>query len=211
MKNPDKKSTTQLYNISGTYHIPKDFEKESNNFSSFYSDEVTKFTKAALDLQLKMLDKFSDVIKKNLVNEFQTSKTDKFRRRGYSNRDLDEAVVSNIKVKQVILHDDENFPELVADLQEMVEYENKFKGDKTEDRKKAFIKKQVESRMKNFSFTLDVLRDAKYKGLFTFRTFTSGSQFQRMKKAVKDYPDAWTYLEKNYGIKRAKGVFLKFV
>jgi len=32
-----------------------------------------------------------------------------------------------------------------------------------------------------------------------------------VKKAVKDYPDAWQYLEKNYGIKRAKGVFLRFV
>lgn len=195
----------------GGVDIPDNLEKLEYEFRQDFKSESEKFVKDALSLQLKYLDKHSDVIKKNLVGEFQKSRTDKARRRNYSRRDLDEAVVSNIKVTQVILHDDENFPELVADLQDMVEYENKFKGDKTEDRKKAFIKKQVESRMKNFSFTLDVLRDAKYKGLFTFRTFIEGVQFKRMKKAVKDYPDAWTYLEKNYGIKRAKGVFLRFV
>ncbi len=194
----------------GGIDMPPNLEEFTDRFLESNKSEADKFVKDALVIQLKYLDKHSDVIKKNLVGEFQKSRTDKDRRLTYSRRDLDEAVVSNIKVKQVIFKDDENFAQFVADIQEKMDYLKDWKGSSNEQKKITRMDKLIKTDMNAYAFTLDVLRDAKYKGLFTFRTF-GGTQFYRIKTAVKDYPDAWKYLEKNYGIKRAKGVFLRFV
>jgi len=91
-------------NVNEVYKLSSEdgFENETGKVLELHKNETTKFTKAALTLQLKMLDKHSDVIKKNLVAEFQKSKSNLRRRKEYTDRDLDEAVVSNVVVEKVI-------------------------------------------------------------------------------------------------------------
>ena len=71
------------YNHDGGIHsTPYGFENLTINLRKDYKSESDKFVKDALALQLKVLDKYSDAIKRNLVGEFQLSNTDKERRKG---------------------------------------------------------------------------------------------------------------------------------
>ncbi len=226
IKTKSRRSNSQLYSLEGlVMNIPSDFEDETYKIVEVYKGETAKFTKAALALQAKILDKYSDVIKKNLVYEFQQSKTNLMRRQQYSHRNLDEAVVSNVVVKQVIFTQVQELTNILNELTgglknidrmkkeaaDPISFKKKYGSKLDVDGMFDDLKRNMDDNMDDL-YSVKMLRDANYKGLFTYRTF-SKPQFGKMKEAIKDksLENAWDYLQKHYGIKRDKDVFLRLV
>ncbi len=201
----------------------------SNFEDSIFKDEVDKFIKDALALQLKYLDKYSDSIKSKLIAEFQQSKTDKTRRMNYRFGDLDEAVISNVKVKQVFFSPASDFLNILNRISDGLRQINRLKKEakdsttykriyqtevptakefkKMDDDLKKYIDEEIDD-----LYSVKILRRANFKGQFTYRQLVS-PQFKNIKDAIKysDYQKSWDYLLKHYGIKRDKDVFLRLV
>ena len=189
--------------IINPYALTSDFENKTWQFQESNKAEVEKYTKAVSSLQIKYLDKYSDDIKKNLIKEFNKAKTDKSQRQQYY-WDLDEAVISNVKVKQIIFKNN-LFPTFVNELQELLDNQ-KWDTSITDEK----VKRWVNNYMGDFESELGVIEFKKWKGPFTFRA-NQQPIFKKMKKAIsnKKNNEAWDYLKKYHNIVRDKGVFLR--
>ncbi len=204
-----KYSTSDMGSLFGSvtlinpYALTSDFENKTWQFQESNKAEVEKYTKAVSSLQIKYLDKYSDDIKKNLIKEFNKAKTDKSQRQQYY-WDLDEAVISNVKVKQIIFKNN-LFPTFVNELQELLDNQ-KWDTSITDEK----VKRWVNNYMGDFESELGVIEFKKWKGPFTFRA-NQKPIFKSMKKAInnKKNNDAWDYLKKYHNIVRDKGVFLR--
>ena len=204
-----KYSTSDMGSLFGSvtlinpYALTSDFENKTWQFQESNKAEVEKYTKAVSSLQIKYLDKYSDDIKKNLIKEFNKAKTDKSQRQQYY-WDLDEAVISNVKVKQIIFKNN-LFPTFVNELQELLDNQ-KWDTSITDEK----VKRWVNNYMGDFESELGVIEFKKWKGPFTFRA-NQKPIFKKMKKAIsnKKNNEAWDYLKKYHNIVRDKGVFLR--
>ena len=204
-----KYSTSDMGSLFGSvtlinpYALTSEFENKTWQFQESNKAEVEKYTKAVLSLQIKYLDKYSDDIKKNLIKEFNKAKTDKSQRQQYY-WDLDEAVISNVKVKEIIFNKN-SFPTFINELQELLDDQ---KRDTSIDDEQ--VKRWVKHELDEFEDELGMIEFKKWKGPFTFRA-NQQPIFKKMKKAIsnKKNNEAWDYLKKYHNIVKDKGVFLR--
>jgi hypothetical protein len=206
------------------------FSNKSHFVDTFYSDKVVemlvnsyvdehgedkKFVKDALALQRKVLDKHSDTIKSNLLKIWKSARTTGTHTRGkYKHGGYDEAIIDNIKVQKLIfkLSGINKFFEDVDNILKAFEKLNKNPKVTKRDLKiknlGGLVDMSAVGGVGRFKEALNFIDEGKTKGLpFTFMSF--GDSLNYIKSAMKMYPKVWDYLEREHGIVKDKGVFLR--
>ena len=132
--------------------------------------EADKIVKEALKMQLKYLDKYSDIIQKRLMAIYHHRRGEKIKNR------MDEAVINNVKVKEIVAMDVEETEEAISHLGKQVNT----KGE---------INKDIALTTLSNTVLGNVLLYTDYKGLFT--VYNDYDKFEFMRKiANKQYtPD----------------------
>jgi hypothetical protein len=176
-----------------------------------------KFVKKVLKLQLEILDKHSDHIRRKLHNIWQSLHgKESFARAEFNRGDsFDEAVVSNIKVNHAYIKSAGigGFLNFIERL-----YDTWFSNDKYKlvpERKK-----EIEDWMENWIglnykpsaielSVQEVIDFAKNSKGTPFTFIYPDGTIRYMKKSLKDHKKAWDYVMKKLGWTYSKGVFLR--
>jgi hypothetical protein len=169
--------------------MTKEFVKKNKSMAD-------RFTKEALALQVKYLDKYSEEIKAKLLLMWKEAgnKTIKF--------DLDEAIINNVQVKRVI------FNRGVGDFEKLLSNAERFVRDYNEDSGQFKNEKEIRTQVEWITVPhLIKFIKSKPKQEFAFMGF--GFDTAPYKKLLKKYPLGWNFIEKHFGITKSKGTYLK--
>ena len=151
-----------------------------------------KIVKEALKLQVKYLDKYSEIIQKRLMQVY-TSRQGKARNR------MDEAVINNIKVIEVVALDPSSMSTAIGVIGSLVEKDE--------------ITRQLAGNILYDSTVLGAILDqTNYKGLFTVYSYHDGFEFMD-NIAKEQYGPQWgagvKYLEDEFKVKYFKDKYFK--
>ena len=133
-------------------------------------NDAKKIVKDALKMQLKYLDKYSDIIQKRLMTVYHHRRGEEIKNR------MDEAVINNVKIKEIIAMDVDETQDAISHLG-------------TQVNTKGEINKDLALTTLSNTVLGNVLSYTDYKGLFTI--YNDYDKFDFMKQIVnKQYsPD----------------------
>lgn len=166
-------------------------EKKVKQMETDYKKEMTKFKKEALAFQVSMLDRYSAKISKHLVREWNDSKVDKERREDYKGRGFDEAIISNVEVKEIVYTKDSHyFSRFLERIDEHLEAGREDFITNLEYNIPPYMLEMLNSDIK-----------------IPFTYLGKSYKFGKMLKAMKDFPLAMKFMKDHYGLIQ-KGHFL---
>jgi len=187
------------------------FEDKIKEFETDNQKKMDKFQKQVLDLQVKLLDKYSDKINENLIDAWIQSRTDYDRRQSYI-KGYDEAIISNVKVKEIIYtHDGYRFSkflnEIQAKIQKELEWVKELKSSGV-DAPDDYVSHELEGFIENLEYSIppsmEEMLNSNIKIPFTY---LEQQHFGTMLKAMKKNPLAMKFIKEHYGLIQ-KGHFL---
>ncbi len=156
-------------------------------------NDAKKIVKDALKMQLKYLDKYSDIIQKRLMAVYHHRRGEKIKNR------MDEAVINNVKVKEIVAMDVDEMTDTVVRFGELIEQDLMDKS-----RADIVIMDTVLGK---------VLKHTDYKGLFTIYNDYDKFAFMDTVISKKYEEDTWgkglKYLEDEYKVKYFKNKYFK--
>jgi hypothetical protein len=192
------------YQLSSLTPVNSMFESKLSTFTDKYPHKMSRFTKDGLTIQRRVLDKYSDEITSNLVKLFNKGRNNKDTRRFYKQSELDEALVSNVEVKKIVFTNEDPM-RFIWGANNSTDIKAWYDSTKRSDSMKLALATHA---IKKLEVIVDRLKKINFKGQFTFVN-TYGRVYIIKDVLKPKFNSVWKFLEKELGIVRDRGIYLR--